>query len=83
MCAESKHVRQKTRKVKEAVVAKTISFANVQVVLTEDFENDTANGTRLWEAGMLLARYIEATLATEVGKTVLSFWTSLTCFSIR
>ena len=30
-----------------------------RVKLLEDFENDTANGTRLWEAGMLLCRYGE------------------------
>ena len=40
----------------------TLSFvgAPAKVVVREDFKNDTANGTRLWEAGMLMARYAEA-----------------------
>lgn len=38
------------------------------IVLLEDFANDSANGTRTWEAGILLARYVEATCADKMRK---------------
>ncbi len=42
------------------------------IVLAEDFTNDSANGTRTWEAGILLARYVEAQWADKMaGKRVL------------
>jgi predicted nicotinamide N-methyase len=31
----------------------------IEVLIGEDFTNDSCNGTRLWEAGMLLCRYLE------------------------
>ena len=37
-----------------------LSFgAGVNLKVFEDFENDTANGTRVWEAGVLLNKYLE------------------------
>lgn len=45
---------------------------DVEVSLVEDFENDSANGTRLWEAGMLLSRYVEAKMRDKMrGRRVL------------
>jgi predicted nicotinamide N-methyase len=38
------------------------------IVLLEDFTNDSANGTRTWEAGILLARYVEAACADKMRK---------------
>ena len=38
------------------------------LVLYEDLTNATANGTRLWEAGTLLARYVEANYESKLKK---------------
>lgn len=41
---------------------------DINIKVSEDFENDTANGTRLWEAGMLLTRFIELFLSDQMKK---------------
>ena len=54
--------------------SKTFQFVGSQgsIKLFEDFENDTANGTRLWEAGMLLSCYFEREVKSSMkGKRIL------------
>lgn len=38
---------------------------DIEISLVEDFENDSANGTRLWEAGMLLSRFVEVNMGVD------------------
>jgi hypothetical protein len=52
------------------------------IVLFEDFTNDTANGTRLWEAGLLLSRYFEAYIPKIARKKILELGSGTGLLSI-
>lgn len=53
------------------------------ILLAEDFDNDHANGTRLWEAGMLLSRYIEKNMPDKMqGKTIVELGAGTGLFSV-